>query len=116
MSGKINDDFYRIQKIGFYCQAIVDFTTNKHYEELRYDNQLKFAIPFALDQISEEATKLTEKFRKKHHQIPWRKIIGIRRKIIHDYEGSNIILLWEFVKESIPELLTEINQILNRSD
>ena len=116
MSEEIKDDNYRIQKIRFYCQTIIDFAENKHYEEFRNDNQLNFAISFALSQIGEEAAKLTEELRTKHNQIPWRNIIGIRHRIVHDYSGSNMIVLWEVVKESIPELLSEINQILNRSD
>ena len=38
MSETIKDDTYRIQKIQFYCEAIIDFTTETSYEELRKDN------------------------------------------------------------------------------
>jgi len=112
MDKKVKDDSYRIQKIKFYCQSITEFTKNESYENFRENDQLNFAISFALSQIGEEATKLTKEFQIKHDHIPWRNIIGIRHRIVHDYSGSNFITLWESATESVPQLLEGINKIL----
>ena len=40
---------------------------------------------------------------------------GLRNKIVHDYEGVNLVLIWDIVKEDLPELnnqLEELNQNL----
>lgn len=40
---------------------------------------------------------------------------GLRNKIVHDYEGVNLVLIWDIVKEDLPELniqLVELNQKL----
>ena len=40
---------------------------------------------------------------------------GLRNKIVHDYDGVNLVLIWDIVKEDLPELnslLEELNQNL----
>ena len=66
MANKIKDDAYHAQKIHFYCQSIIDFTQDQSYESFKKNEQLNFAVSFALMQIGEEATKLTDDFRIKH--------------------------------------------------
>jgi len=51
-------------------------------------------------------------FKSVHAHIPWRKIMGIRDIIAHDYEGIRWETLWQVIKESIPELLNYTEKIL----
>ncbi|MCL1990709.1 MAG: DUF86 domain-containing protein [Defluviitaleaceae bacterium] len=112
MKKVIKDDFYRIQKIHFYCESIADFTKNKTVNDLKSNDQLNFAVVFSLGQIGEHMNKLTSEFKNKYCEIPWKDIISMRHRIVHDYEGVNVDILWESVQEGIPQLLDEINKLL----
>ena len=36
---------------------------------------------------------------------------GLRNKIVHDYEGVNLVLIWDFVKEDLLELNTQLKEL-----
>jgi len=115
MKKVIKDDFYRIQRIHFYCKSISEFMKDKTFDDLKRNDQLNFAVVFALGQIGEQMNKLSAEIKAKYLEIPWQDIISMRHRIVHDYEGVDIDILWESVHEGIPQLLEEVDKLL-RSD
>jgi len=57
-----------------------------------------------LEIIGEAAKKISKSFKKKHQQIPWRAITGIRDKLIHDYLGVDIDVVWNTIEKDLPAL------------
>lgn len=51
-------------------------------------------------------------FAQAHPQIPWREMYGLRNRIVHDYEGVNLQLVWEIISEDIPELRDELEKLV----
>lgn len=49
----------------------------------------------------------------KFPEIPWREMNGLRNRIVHDYEGVNLRLVWEIISEDIPELKEKLQKLLN---
>ncbi len=66
----------------------------------------------ALEIIGEAAKNIPQSFRNKHPDILWKEIAGTRDKLIHLYFGVNLDLIWKVVKEDIPQLKKQIQQIL----
>ncbi len=62
------------------------------------------ACVFNLSQMGELANKLDDDYRRKHKQIVWNQIYGLRNRIVHDYEGVNLKLVWEIIEFDLPEL------------
>jgi uncharacterized protein with HEPN domain len=42
-------------------------------------------------------------------------IVDLRNKVIHAYDSVDDILIWKIINKDIPQLFTEINQILNEN-
>ena len=63
--------------------------------------------------IGEAAKNISEDFRQDHQNIPWRKMAGMRDKLIHDYMGVDLFAVWAVVEKILPELKEELNMILN---
>jgi uncharacterized protein with HEPN domain len=57
-----------------------------------------------LEIIGEAARKLPADYRSQHSMIEWRKIAGMRDRLIHDYFGVDYELVWDVVQTRIPEL------------
>ena len=71
------------------------------------------ATVFNLMQIGELAKKsLSNELKDQITSIPWNQIYGLRNRIVHGYDGVNMMIVWEVVKNDIPILCDEINKIV----
>lgn len=53
-----------------------------------------------------------EAYKREHPSIPWYEMYGLRNRIVHDYEGVNLSLVWEIITEDIPKLSEQLRRIL----
>ena len=82
------------------------------YEGFRNNSMMVEACVFNLSQIGELVNKLDKEYILKNSEIPWFKIRGLRNRIVHDYEGVNLNLIWEIIDMDIKILrgqLLELN-------
>ena len=70
------------------------------------------ACVFNLSQIGELVRYLDRDFIEQHSDVPWAQMRGLRNRIIHDYEGVNLMLVWEIIKYDIPTLIVKLKEIL----
>lgn len=54
--------------------------------------------------VGEAANKLSDVFKEEHADIPWRKIIGLRNVLIHEYFGISASFLWKLCQQELPQL------------
>ena len=104
-----------VEKIIKYISKVLYYTKEIEYDDFTDNSMLVEACVFNLSQIAELANKIEKEFEEKNSSIPWRVLYGLRNKIVHDYEGVNLVLIWDIVKEDLPELnnqLKELNQNL----
>lgn len=62
------------------------------------------AVVRNIEIIGEAAKRLSEKFKNEHPTIPWKRISGMRDKVIHEYFGVDLQLVWEVVERDLPQL------------
>ena len=104
-----------VEKIIKYISQILEYTKDTEYDALINNSILVEACVFNLSQIGELANKIDKEFEESNPSIPWRVMYGLRNKIVHDYEGVNLVLIWDIIREDLPELnaqLEELNQNL----
>ena len=86
-------------------------------EEDFYKNKEKqYAVLRALEIIGEATKNLSKGLRAKHRRIPWRDIAGMRDKLIHEYFGIKLELVWGTIKQNLPELKKQMAEILKETD
>lgn len=60
-----------------------------------------------------EAVKnLSETFKRGHPQVEWRKIAGLRDKLIHHYFGVDWDIVWDIIRNKIPDLEEKIRRLI----
>jgi uncharacterized protein with HEPN domain len=80
-----------------------------------FDNSetLRLALTHLLQIIGESARRVSQDFRTAHPQIPWKGIVGMRSKVVHDYLNVDDDIVWSTVIDDLPALLIELEKIMN---
>ena len=72
------------------------------------------AVVRNLEIIGEAVKNLTEPLKAHHPEIAWKRIAGMRDKMIHEYFGVNLQLVWEAVERDLPQLRVAIESMLRQ--
>ncbi len=89
------------------------FTSGLTFEQFEQDDKINFATVRALEIIGEAVRRIPEKIKEEYPKIPWKNIAGMRDRIIHGYDTVNLLMVWNVIKNDIPDLRLLIQQILN---
>jgi uncharacterized protein with HEPN domain len=86
----------------------IESKSRKKYDK---DEILRLGLTHLVQVIGETARKVSAEFQSDHPDIPWRKIIGMRHRIVHDYMRVDEDILWQVVTNDLPELLPLLEEI-----
>jgi uncharacterized protein with HEPN domain len=102
-----------------YLQDILDaiekveqFVQGMDFAQFSSDTKTRFAVIRALEIIGEASKKIPETFKRQNPDLPWREMAGIRNKLIHEYFGLNLQVVWKTVNEDIPKLKPVVSAML----
>ena len=102
-----------LEDIIFAIEKLLKHTQGLSRETLLHDDWAMDAILRNFEIIGEAANQLEKEFLEKHPNIPWRNIINMRHRIIHDYAGVNYDLVLDTIEDYLPALLTQLKAIVD---
>lgn len=105
-------DIDLIRDIKESIERIISYTCNIKYKDFAQDHKTQDAVIRNIEIMGEAVKGLSEEIKKNDSDIPWKSIAGTRDKLIHDYFGVNIDIVWNIVEKEMPKFLLEINNIL----
>ena len=97
-----------IEKMIALIDRIESYSQGMDYETFMANNMAVDACVFNLSLLGELAGKVDDVVEELNPQIPWRQIYGLRNRIVHDYEGVNLKLVWEIIESDLHELKDEL--------
>jgi len=93
---------------------IKEYTDIMDEQAFLQNNLIQDAVIRNFEVIGEAVKKLDPNFRAEHRQIEWKKIAGMRDKLIHDYIGVDLWAVWGVVEDILPGLEDEIKNIISK--
>ena len=80
------------------CIGWIERFTAEGREAFLQDRKTQSAVLRELQTLAESTERLSEEFKSRHPQIPWRNIAGFRNILVHDYLGIKLDRVWEIIK------------------
>lgn len=93
-------------------EKIEEFVADMNFDEFVHDDKTSSAVMRKLGIIGEATKNLPGDIRRKYKGLPWREMARMRDKITHGYFGINYRIVWNVIKERLPEIKPTIRQIL----
>lgn len=90
----------------------IGFVAGLSREDFDNNEQLRLAITHLLQIIGEAARRVSLDFRNTHPEIPWKAIVGMRSKVVHDYLNVDEDVVWDTVKNDLRPLVLELEKLL----
>ncbi len=108
----MNRDASYLLDIAKFAQTILQLTENMSEVEFQNDQRTQLAVLYEIMIIGEVVKRLSPEFREQHPSIEWKKIAGMRDRLVHDYDQVRLALIWEVIQINIPKLLDYITPLL----
>ncbi len=100
-----------IEEILEAIQQIESYTLNMSYEDFARNRMVLDAVLRNLEIIGEAVKNIPYDAKKKYRSIEWKKIAGLRDILIHEYFGIDVEIIWDIVKNKVPQLKMLLKQI-----
>ena len=102
------EDTIILEDIRGAINRILLYSRDLGYDDFITDMKTQDAIVRNIEILGEAVKLLSEETKMRYPNISWKDIAGTRDKLIHDYFGVNIDVVWSIVKNDIPQLKKEI--------
>ena len=97
-------------------KSILEYTKDVNKKSFNSKELIQDAIIRRFEIIGEAAKNVSNEFREKYSDIPWKKIVGLRDKLIHGYFNVDVERVWNVIIDDIPVLKKQIEDIIDKEN
>lgn len=93
---------------------IEEYALGMNEAQFLKDHKTQDAIIRQLEIIGEASRQLEESFKQEYPKLPWKHMVSMRNKLMHEYFGISIKIIWETIHTDLPPLKQKISEITSR--
>jgi len=93
-------------------ESIEGFVEGMSFEELMQDDKTASAVIRKFEIVGEATKRLSDELKEEHPEIPWKRMAGMRDRLIHAYFGVDYKLVWEAIKAEVPSMKLKLQEVL----
>jgi uncharacterized protein with HEPN domain len=93
------------------ARKALNLAEGKSRDDFDRNEALALALAHLLQVIGEAARRVSDEFRELHPDIPWRAIVGMRHRIVHDYMAVDFDIVWDVVTRDLPQLVASLAKL-----
>lgn len=108
-----HDDELRLRHMLQYAREAVSFAAGKARGDLDRDRMLNLALVRLVEIIGEAANQVSRERQNRLPEIDWPRVIGMRHRLIHGYDGIDFDILWDTIELELPPLIDTLECILD---
>ncbi len=94
-------------------QRINRYVEGKDFDDFVKDDMMYYAVVKNIEILGEASNMLTEEFRSKHPDTPWKLVSGMRNYIVHEYFQVDNNVVWDVVTHDLPSLEQQVTVYLH---
>jgi uncharacterized protein with HEPN domain len=98
----MKDNLAFIEHILLCIEKIQEYTKDLTVEDFNNSELIQDAVIRNIEIIGEATKKISKDLKSQYPEIPWKEMSGMRDKLIHDYFGVDVDVVWKTVKDDIP--------------
>jgi uncharacterized protein with HEPN domain len=103
-------DDARLVDIYLAARKVQRFVAGMTYAEFRANELVQSAVVRELQVIGEAARALTDETRAMHPEINWRRVVGMRNRLVHEYFSISLEIVWKTVQTEVAPLVSQLEQ------
>ena len=107
-----HDDGVSLRHMLDHAREAVALIENRSRSDLDTDRMLSLALVRLAEIVGEAATRVSRPRRKRHPEILWSQIIGLRNRLIHGYDVIDFDILWQILTVDLPALIAMLEKIV----
>jgi uncharacterized protein with HEPN domain len=92
------------------------FIAGMSYDDFFRDKKTINAVIRSLEVMGEAAKRVPEEIRAKYPEIPWKRMAGMRDKLIHEYAGVDMETVWDVATEELPAIKPMLERLKENLD
>jgi len=108
----VHDDKVYLRHILDAIERIERYVQGVEQEEFEAEELLQDGVIRQLEIIGEAARRVSSDLKALYSEVPWRDIVDMRNKLIHDYFGVDVELVWMTAKRDVPALKQTVCEML----
>ena len=103
-----------LEDVSISIEKIERYINSLTMDNFKVDDKTVDAVVRNLEIIGEAVRQIPSAFKEKHSNVLWNQIAGLRNRIVHDYFGLDLEMIWHIVTSDLPELKSRILEITAR--